>query len=106
MEIAGTEATEFRLGGRTILRRDGRLTLADGTLAGADLTLDRAIAVLVTQVGIAPARALAMATSVPAAVLGRSDEIGHLAAGRAADFVHLSADWRLAGVWQQGTALI
>lgn len=106
MEIAGTEATEFRLGGRTILRRDGRLTLADGTLAGADLTLDRAIEVLVTQVGIAPARALAMATSVPAAVLGRSDEIGHLAAGRAADFVHLSADWRLAGVWQQGTALI
>jgi N-acetylglucosamine-6-phosphate deacetylase len=105
MAIAGTEATEFRLGGRTILRRDGRLTLADGTLAGADLTLDRAIGVLVTQAGIAPARALAMATAIPATVLGRSDEIGHLAAGRAADFVHLSADWRLAGVWQGGARL-
>jgi N-acetylglucosamine-6-phosphate deacetylase len=39
MAVAGTDATEFDLGGRTVHRRDGRLTLADGTLAGADMSL-------------------------------------------------------------------
>jgi N-acetylglucosamine-6-phosphate deacetylase len=39
MAVAGTDMTEFELGGRTVHRRDGRLTLADGTLAGADLSL-------------------------------------------------------------------
>ncbi len=39
MAPAGTADTRFTLGGRTILRRDGRLTLPDGTLAGADITL-------------------------------------------------------------------
>ncbi len=34
MAAAGTDQTEFTLGGRRILRRDGRLTLEDGTLAG------------------------------------------------------------------------
>jgi N-acetylglucosamine-6-phosphate deacetylase len=39
MAIAGTDATSFTLGPRTVHRRDGRLTLDDGTLAGADISL-------------------------------------------------------------------
>lgn len=39
MATAGTEAAEFDLNGRQIQRRDGRLTLADGTLAGSDISL-------------------------------------------------------------------
>jgi N-acetylglucosamine-6-phosphate deacetylase len=39
MAVAGTTMTEFDLGGRRVYRRDGRLTLADGTLAGADMSL-------------------------------------------------------------------
>lgn len=106
MAIAGTDAREMQLGGRRILRRDGRLTLEDGTLAGADLTLPRAVAVLVQQAGIAPERALAMATSVPAQVLGRQAQLGHLAPGRAADIVHLGPDWTLRQVWHRGQMLI
>jgi N-acetylglucosamine-6-phosphate deacetylase len=105
MALAGTDGTEFTLGGRRILRRDGRLTLEDGTLAGADLTLPRAIQVLVTQVGIGVERALAMATAVPAAALGRGDALGHLLPGRVADMVHLGADWSLQGVWRAGQRL-
>lgn len=101
MAAAGTDMTEFTLGGRRILRRDGRLTLEDGTLAGADLTLPRAISVLVDQVGIPVERALAMATRIPADLLSRPD-LGRLAPGAAADLVHLDAGLTLKAVWQQG----
>jgi len=102
MALAGSELTEFRLGGRRILRRDGRLTLEDGTLAGADLTLPQAIEVLVRRVRIAPERAIRMATSVPAACIGRSDGPGLLRPGDRADMVHLGEDGGLLAVWRGG----
>nr|WP_217438571.1 N-acetylglucosamine-6-phosphate deacetylase [Fertoeibacter niger] len=102
MAVAGSGLTEFTLGGRRILRQDGRLTLEDGTLAGADLTLPQAVGVMVGRVGLPPERALAMATSVPAAVIGQGGTRGHLLPGRAADMVHLGADWAVRGVWQAG----
>ncbi len=102
MAVAGTDATELVLGGRRILRAAGRLTLEDGTLAGADLTLDRAVDVLVRKVGTLPERALAMATSVPAAVMGLQATRGHLRAGRVADMVHLGADHAVQAVWRGG----
>jgi len=70
MAVAGTDAEEFFLGGRMIMRRDGRLTLEDGTLAGADLDLTRAVQVLVSQVGVSLEEALAAATTTPAKVVG------------------------------------
>ncbi|MBV6657483.1 MAG: N-acetylglucosamine-6-phosphate deacetylase [Devosiaceae bacterium] len=70
MAAAGTDLTAFTLGGREILRRDGQLRLADGTLAGADLDLTRAVSVLQEAAEIPLANALAAATSAPAAVCG------------------------------------
>ena len=102
MATAGSDATEFWLGGRRILRRTGRLTLEDGTLAGADLSLPQAVRTMVTKVGVTPEVALAMATSRPAACLGRAAELGHLLPGRSADMVHFDDDWALAGVWRAG----
>lgn len=95
MAVAGTTLTEFPLQGRRILRRDGRLTLADGTLAGADLRLDRAVRVAVAA-GADPAQALAMATSVPADLIGA--KAGRIAPGRAADLILLDADLHLTGI--------
>jgi len=105
MAAAGTDVAEFTLGHRRILRRDGRLTLEDGTLAGADLTLPQAIRTMVEQVGAPPDMAFAMATSRPAACLGRGD-IGHLRPGDRADFVHLGPDFRLRGVWRAGNRVL
>jgi N-acetylglucosamine-6-phosphate deacetylase len=105
MGIAGTGLTEFALGGRRILRRDGRLSLEDGTLAGADLSLPQAIGVMVREVGAAPEVALRMATSAPAQLIGRGASLGHLAPGRAADMVHLGPDWSLRQVWRGGEPL-
>jgi N-acetylglucosamine-6-phosphate deacetylase len=106
MAFADTDLTQITLGGRTINRANGRLTLADGTLAGADLRLDRALQVLIHQAGIPTARALAMVTSVPAAVIGKTALYGHLAPGRRADIVHLGQDMELQQVWHGGVALL
>lgn len=105
MAPAGSDLTEFTLNGRRILRRGGRLTLEDGTLAGADLTLPQAIRTLIMTTGTPPETAFAMATSRPAAVLGRPD-LGHLKPNAQADFIHLSDDFSLKGVWRAGTRLL
>ncbi|MCU0908105.1 MAG: N-acetylglucosamine-6-phosphate deacetylase [Rhodobacteraceae bacterium] len=105
MAVAGTEMDRFTLGGREILRAGGRLTLADGTLAGADLSLPQALAVLTgPTVGLDPAHALAMATRVPADVIGRAD-LGRLTPGARADLVHLGAGMALRAVWRDGARL-
>lgn len=104
MAPAGTDLAEFTLNGRRIRRAAGRLTLDDGTLAGADLDLSRALRVLCA-IGVPLARSLAMATLAPARVLGRADRMGRLAAGRAADMVHLSDALDLRAVWQGGVSV-
>lgn len=104
MATAGSDITEFELNGRTIYRRDGRLTLQDGTLAGADLDMPTALRFMVNAVGVSADAALEMATSAPAEVI-KSTSIGHLDIGAAADFVHLNADLELQAVWQSGKNL-
>jgi N-acetylglucosamine-6-phosphate deacetylase len=47
MSQAGTDIDHFELNGRTIYRRDGGLRLQDGTLAGADLTIDQAVRIAI-----------------------------------------------------------
>jgi N-acetylglucosamine-6-phosphate deacetylase len=70
MAVAGTDGKSFHLGGREITRSNGCLTLADGTLAGADLDLTTAIRVCVEKVGLPLDQALRAATSVPAGLIG------------------------------------
>ncbi|KEO56788.1 hypothetical protein DT23_17565 [Thioclava indica] len=92
MAVAGTDLSHFTLNGRTIERRDGHLTLSDGTLAGADITLPQAISNMHRHVGLTRAQALAMATRAPAEAVGLARDIGHLNPGAPADFVYLSDD--------------
>lgn len=105
MAVAGTEAPDFLLNGRRVLRQGGRLILEDGTLAGADLSLPQAIRYLVKTLGQPLERALAMATSIPAEALGCETSRGHLAQGRNADFVWLDDDLNLKGQWRKGERL-
>lgn len=97
MSPVGSEITRFTLNGRKVLRRDGRLVLEDGTLAGADLDLPTAISVLVDRVGVDPARAFAMATSAPASVLRCPGGFGFLRAGEPCAAIRLDADFRYLG---------
>lgn len=102
MAFAGTGLRNMTLHGRRISRRDGRLTLADGTLAGADLRMDGAVRTLVRACGIEVARALAMTGAEPAAAIGLGDRYGAIAPGRAADLVLLDDGLALTGLWRDG----
>lgn len=89
MAVAGTEARSFRLNGREITRADGRLVLEDGTLAGADLDLTRAITILVRELDLPLERALAMATSIPARLANLPETTGTITQGGPADILRL-----------------
>ena len=106
MAFAGSDLLQITLNGRVIRRGAGRLTLADGTLAGADLALPQAISYLVQTLGLPVARAIAMATSVPAGVIKAAQSHGFLAAGRAANLVHFDANWQVGAVWYRGARLV
>jgi N-acetylglucosamine-6-phosphate deacetylase len=100
MSQAGTHSTEFQLNGRTIYRREGALRLADGTLAGADLTMDRAVRNLAAA-GTALGTALHMASRIPATAIG-AETRGRLLPGARADVVHLGPDLEVRAVWRGG----
>ena len=80
MSQAGTDITSFELNGRTIFRRDGALRLADGTLAGADLTLDAAVRYARFSLGLDLAECLRMASLYPAQAIAEPG-LGQLAPG-------------------------
>ena len=92
MAVAGTDNTGFELGGRSIRRKDGILTLSDGTLAGADLDLTTALRTMVEQVGIPVEAALQAATSVPASLAGIPMPALETRRGAQSDMIRLSPD--------------
>ena len=104
MAVAGTEAASFTLNGRTIHRQRGRLTLDDGTLAGADVTMPGALRWMTDAAGLPLAEALALTTRRPADLLGLADR-GRLTPGARADLVHLAPDGTLDAVWRNGARL-
>ena len=95
---AGSHAT---LGGRRITVSDAAY-LDDGTIAGSTLTMDRAFAKLVSQVGLSLPDAATVCATTPARALGLQG-FGLLAPGAAADFVVLDRDLRVVQTWIAGT---
>ncbi|HLG00051.1 MAG TPA: amidohydrolase family protein [Acidimicrobiia bacterium] len=79
---------------------DGAPRLADGTLAGSILTMDRAVARAVG-VGASLPQAVAAASTVPARVVGLTDR-GIIAPGTRADLVCLNPDHSVDAVWIAG----
>jgi N-acetylglucosamine-6-phosphate deacetylase len=92
----------FGLGGREARRVGDRLTLDDGTLAGAAITMHDALVYATRRLGATFEDALRMATSTPARLMGVADRYGVLKAGARADLVHLGDDLALNGVWFGG----
>ncbi len=94
MAVAGTEETSFDLDGRKILRSDGKLTLEDGTLAGADLDLVTAVRTLVAKVGIPLEDALQAAITTTTELL--FGETFQLAGKSKANFILIDENLRTA----------
>ncbi|MGI9389798.1 MAG: N-acetylglucosamine-6-phosphate deacetylase [Boseongicola sp.] len=92
MAPAGSDISEFTLGGRRITRDGGQLALEDGTLAGADLDLTTAVRNMVQKVGVGLADALQAATSVPARLAGMPAKVGSISVGNAAGLIRVRSD--------------
>lgn len=105
MSPIGTDLTSFTLNGREILRRDGRLTLADGTLAGADIDMLASVRLLHGTLGLAIEEVLRMVSAYPAEAAGVADRKGRLAPGLDADFVALTDDLRMKSTWIDGSCV-
>ncbi len=101
MSCVGTDVQEFKLNGRRISRKGNRLTLEDGTLAGADLFLAEAVRFMHTRVRLELGEALRMAALYPAIAIGRKD-IGRLAPGGRADFVWMDDEINVRRTWIGG----
>jgi N-acetylglucosamine-6-phosphate deacetylase len=102
MSTVGTDIESFTLNGREILRADGALRLADGTLAGADLTMIDAVLYMHRVIGLPLEEAIRMASLYPAEALGIQATHGHLQPGAVASFVHLSNDHTIRSTWIDG----
>ena len=102
MPTAAGGPDSFELQGRTVTRRDGRLSLADGTLAGSDLTMDAAVRHCVERLGLELATVLRMASLSPAAFLRREHELGRIAPGYRASLVLLDDKLQVKKTWIDG----
>ena len=89
---AGTDATRWDIDGVSVFIGEGRAQLADGTLAGSVVTMDRSLRNLV-DLGVAPEVALRAMSTNPARLAGlpRHD----LSVGSPADVAVLDDDWRV-----------
>ena len=91
---AGSPPGEYNLGGRQVVSDGKVVRLEDGTLAGSAATMDGLVRRMAAIPGLSAARAIAMASTVPARVLGERG-LGRLRAGACADVVVLDSDLRV-----------
>lgn len=95
---------EYRLGRQAVTKCLGGVRLADGTLAGSTLSMDRALRNLVDVVGLALDDAARRVATFPADFLELPDR-GRLAAGAWADVVVLDRDLQVQDVFIEGGSL-
>ena len=95
---------EYRLGRQPVTKCLGGVRLADGTLAGSTLTMDRALRNLVDIVGVPLEDAARHVSTHAADFLGLADR-GRLVAGAWADVVVLDRDLQVQQVFVQGGAV-
>lgn len=86
---------ENRQGDYQYIRQSDRFVTGEGVLAGSCLTMMKAIQNCVERVGIELPEALRMASTYPARVLGREQELGNIAPGFDASFVVFDSAFRV-----------
>jgi N-acetylglucosamine-6-phosphate deacetylase len=90
-----------RLGGQEIVAGEAAAHLADGTLAGSTLTMDRAFRMLIDRIGLSPVDAALVCATTPARELGL---VGHgvLKPDAVADVVVLDSEFRVVQTYVAG----
>jgi N-acetylglucosamine-6-phosphate deacetylase len=101
MPAAGMPPGAYEFGGQPVTVDATTAKLADGTLAGSIVMLDQAIRNVVCWTDATPARAIQMASEVPARLLGLA-ETGAISAGKLADLVLFDGDLNVQATIVQG----
>jgi len=99
---AGLDDGVFQLGDEQASLTRGRVQLPDGTIAGGAETMDHIVRNVVSWEVAGLADAVRMASTVPARVLGLSEEKGRLAVGYDADIIALDNESNVAMTWVGG----
>ncbi|WP_316863488.1 N-acetylglucosamine-6-phosphate deacetylase [uncultured Cohaesibacter sp.] len=103
MASVGSEDKSFTLYGKTIFARDGKCQLADGTLAGSDLSMIGAVRNVVELLNLPLSEALRMASKYPASFMRMDTSLGTIAPGYAADLVAFDpTSWQVRHTWVNG----
>ncbi len=87
MAGAGLAQGEYDLVGYKVTVKDGRATLADGTLAGSIATLNECVRNMHEQVGVPLAEAVKMASLNPAQAMGFAGRLGSISEGKDASLI-------------------
>ena len=90
MRAKGLADGVSELGGQTVYVKGGEARLADGTLAGSVLRMNRAVQNMVEKVGVPFTQAVDYCTINPARTLKIENEAGSIAEGKRADFAVLN----------------
>jgi N-acetylglucosamine-6-phosphate deacetylase len=102
MPNIGTSLAEFRLAGKRVTVHDDRLVDENGTLAGANLTMARAVTNAVGMLEIDLRRAVRMASAQPAAYLKLERVLGRIEPGYLASLVLADEKLNVIETWIDG----
>ncbi|HIY26215.1 MAG TPA: N-acetylglucosamine-6-phosphate deacetylase [Candidatus Acutalibacter pullistercoris] len=94
------EGEPFDLGGQMVTVREGKATLANGTIAGSVSNLHQEVKNLV-RFGIPLEQAVKAASLIPARSIGLEEEIGSIAPGKRADLVVLDENLDIVAVYHE-----
>ncbi len=103
MPSVGMAEKSFMLQGQPIWVEDGVCVNADGTLAGSDLDMAKAVRNAVAMLEIDVETALRMASRHPAAFVGLDDRLGRIAPGMTASLVALDDQLEVVRTWIDGS---
>lgn len=87
ISAAGLDDGRYSLAGQEVIVEGGVARLADGTLAGSTLTMERAVKNFMEFTGLSLPEAVRAATLNPARLLGLEQRKGSIAVGKDADLV-------------------
>ena len=101
MPSVGADDKNFMLNGELIRCENGKLTTAEGTLAGSDLSMISAVTNAVEMLEIDIDEAIRMASTYPAAMMGETN-LGAIEVGYTASMVLLDKENRVIRSWING----
>lgn len=102
MSAAGLQDGEYVLGGLPVFVREGKATLANGTIAGSTTDMLKEMGVWMDSCGLSMEEILPCMTINQARAVHMEDRIGSIEAGKAADLVVISPQREIKAVYKNG----